>query len=355
MSARRDSLQVEPHLPQGTEVVGGWGVGALRQARGPLQRCVGRNPRGADAPLDLIHYAGATEGWLQRFIDDVEQWGDAAGPPLLRVMAAGLGPRSDVAVRVLEPPRGVPLDALPVPMSVGMAVQLAGDVARALASAHARGLVHGELEASRIYVRDERAAIEPGGLRQALLASGAAAPDPSGPEVAPEVQQGRVQRGSDIYALGAILCRLLTGQPPVATAGGGMGAPAHVPLDPDVSHLLVACLQLDPARRPPAAEVVAQLVDLQQRFPADGPRPLDPVATPATVSRTVEPRLGMVDEVVTPAAPPAGDVRSVTPIDVRQSRPPTPAPMDLGVPTSAMVVMGAVLLLLILATATMLL
>jgi len=339
------SQRIEPLLPSGTQVVGGWGVGDMRSARGPVQRCVGRNPRGADAPLDVIRYVDADADWLQQFIDDVETWGDAAGPSLLRVMAAGRGPRADVAVRVLEAPRGVPMEGMALPLPTWRAIRVADDVAKALSAAHARGLVHGELSPQCIYVDGSSASIEPGGLREALRAARATqVPPNNGPEVAPEARQGTAARSSDIYALGAVMCRLTTGLPPVDGAGGHAAPASEVPLDPELRHLMVACLQGDPMRRPPAAEVVAQLHDLASRFPTvDGSEQ----STPATVGRTVEPRMGLVDVVVPPAAPPAGDMRSVTPLDERHQTPPKLDTVETKVPYSAMVVVGLVLLVTI--------
>lgn len=163
------------------------------------------------------------------------------------------------------------LDAGPLPLRDTLAI--GGAVAEALAYAHGRSIVHGDVKPENILVGS-------GGLMKladfdaAVLVS-SLRPDSDWPEemtahyMAPELASG-VPRSvrSDLYSLGVVLYEMVSGMPPFA--GESLGLVMHriatetpPPLPaaaPGVVHELVgALLEREPGGRPAAADVVATL------------------------------------------------------------------------------------------------
>jgi eukaryotic-like serine/threonine-protein kinase len=120
----------------------------------------------------------------------------------------------------------------------GRAAELAEQVCGALAAAHARGLVHGDIEPGNIMLtRAGQAKV----LGFAVTrAAGSAAVTGLGPGrcsmptiCLPSRPWGQpVDPRSDLYSLGCVLYELLTGQPPFAGATPLVVASRHVREDP---------------------------------------------------------------------------------------------------------------------------
>jgi serine/threonine protein kinase len=107
------------------------------------------------------------------------------------------------------------------PLEVKQAVNLVAAVADALAYAHGQGVVHRDIKPSNILLRDgrpESPVLTDFGIAKLLeatvdTASGGTLGTPA--YMSPEQGQGRPAGArSDIYALGAVLFELVTGQPP---------------------------------------------------------------------------------------------------------------------------------------------
>ncbi|MFG1652783.1 serine/threonine-protein kinase [Micromonospora sp. NPDC049275] len=186
---------------------------------------------------------------------------------------------------VLELLNGVTLEqrlaAGPLPPRAGLRV--CAEVAAALEAAHAQGLVHRDVKPGNVM-------LTPTGAKVLDFGIAAAVGDPeidfdgrllgTPAYLAPErLAAGEVLPACDVYALGLLLYRTLTGRLPWATEAQAGMLRAHVHIEPDplpeidgvppeIHRLYRWCLARDPADRPPAAEAARILLAAgQQRTP----------------------------------------------------------------------------------------
>ncbi len=190
------------------------------------------------------------------------------------------------------------------------AVQLAMQIASALAAAHSLGLVHRDLKPSNVFLTrrsggEERAVLLDFGLARSvhggdeeglgkLTASGVVMGTPH--YMSPEQAQGRaVDARSDLYALGAMLFEMLSGRPPfegptlamlfalLVTTDAPTLASLGVPVQPALDALVHACLEKEPSRRPASAVVLGELLAAFPHRPALAVSP-SPSAFPRTLA-----------------------------------------------------------------------
>jgi eukaryotic-like serine/threonine-protein kinase len=211
---------------------------------------------------------------------------------------------------------GQSLDHLELPVEPGRVAAIGADLARGLAAAHARGVLHRDLKPGNAFLCDHGvvkildfglAQIEPAAV-QRLQARDAEERDLPGvmlddtvPDettkgsaegtplyMAPETWRGEAAtRSTDIYSLGALLYQLLTGHTPYTgrTASELRSAVLHgrlevrpVPGAPaGLVDLILTCLDLAPSTRPTAEEVCHALEGI---FSPPEEETLDEVANP---------------------------------------------------------------------------
>lgn len=174
--------------------------------------------------------------------------------------------------------------------------RIVGEVAAALAAAHARDLVHRdvkpanvllEAETGRAFVADfgVSAALSPAGRQETKL-TGTGMIIGTPPYMSPEQAAGDpVTPKSDVYSLGVLAYELLTGTLPFAANTTAGWAAAHLrdtpepmtkkrtELTPQLARLVERCLAKPPRDRPSAAEVARALLpslETEIRWPPPG-------------------------------------------------------------------------------------
>ena len=178
------------------------------------------------------------------------------------------------------------------PMAWRDAVTLAAEVASALATAHACGVVHRDITPANVMVTRSGAKVVDFGI-SALVGQRDAAPDGSllgtPAYLAPERLGGvDVSPATDVYALGVLLYRTLTGRLPWPAENTTEALRAHLYAEPEpmpalpglppiVADLCLRCLEKAPEDRPQAAELAIRLgavVGLQPNVPVlEAPAP----------------------------------------------------------------------------------
>jgi len=156
------------------------------------------------------------------------------------------------------------------PFEPAMAVGLAITVAEALAAAHDAGVVHCDLKPSNVLLEEPAGEARLTDCRVARLARGYQGPAAwyvSAEYATPEVIRGGPPvAATDVYALGLLLCEMLTSTTPYRGADDDVLA-AHLRAEPDIPamvpprlrRLLADCLQGEPAARPTAWQVAELL------------------------------------------------------------------------------------------------
>jgi eukaryotic-like serine/threonine-protein kinase len=142
------------------------------------------------------------------------------------------------------------------------ALELARQICAGLAAAHDRAVLHHDLKPANVLIDGRgRARLADFGLAN-LAGDRKDAPEIAGTPgyMAPEQLEGReATTRMDVYALGLVLYEMFTGKRALATDGATLINPSTlVPdLDPAIEHVILRCLERDPARRPASVNAVA--------------------------------------------------------------------------------------------------
>src|SRR5678815_5425831 len=173
-------------------------------------------------------------------------------------------------------------------LPIAEVITILRDVTKALAYAHARGVVHRDIKPDNVLLSGGTAVVTDFGIAKALTAAkttdtpvadssltqlGTSVGTPA--YISPEQAAGdpNVDHRADIYSLGCMAYELLTGQPPFAGRSPQRTLATHLtetarPIEemrPDVPPALAAlvmrCLQKEPSARPQSAAEICALLD----------------------------------------------------------------------------------------------
>ena len=163
------------------------------------------------------------------------------------------------------------------PLALADAVRVAVEVARGLSHAHARGIVHRDLSSGNVFLCDDgHVKLLDLGMAQAF---GRRKVDGGTPAyMAPEQWRGAPEdERTDVFALGVILHKMLTGEAPFPDDGGRSargGRPARaldVPEAPALPAVVARMLAKDPVDRcRDASEVLAALTPILREVEGSG-------------------------------------------------------------------------------------
>ncbi len=173
------------------------------------------------------------------------------------------------------------------PMALREILDVAADVARGLAHAHAEGVVHRDLKPSNVFLcASGRVAVLDFGLAHAF---GRRRVDGGTPAyMAPEQRRGAPEdERTDVFALGVLLHRMLAGALPFPEGDGGRALlsrrpvpPLHLAALPALGALVAEMLAKDPVARPrDGGAVLERLLELRRELP-DRPAAGSPPARP---------------------------------------------------------------------------
>ncbi|MET8230867.1 serine/threonine-protein kinase [Micromonospora sp. NPDC005298] len=187
------------------------------------------------------------------------------------------------------------------------AVTIGAEVSSALSTAHARGVVHRDVTPGNVMLTSTGVKVVDFGI-SALVGESEKGPDGAllgtPAYLAPErLDNGQVSPATDVYAVGLLLYRMLTGRLPWQASTTTQMLRAHMYNDPDpmppapglpdeVTDLVRRCLAKKPADRPTTAELARTLAEAAGMLaavpvsPAAGP--LDP-AVLASAGTTILP------------------------------------------------------------------
>jgi len=232
--------------------------------------------------------------FVDRFAREARAAARLSSPEVVAVHDQGTDAATGTAYLVMEYVAGCTLrDVIRDrgPLVPARALDLLDPVLRALAAAHGAGLVHRDVKPENVLLADDgRVKVADFGLARAIESSNLTATTGlligTVAYLAPEqVEHGRADTRTDVYAAGILLFELLTGVPPYNSDSPMSVAYRHVHEDVpppsrlvdgiavDLDELVLRATRRDPAARPvDAGAFLAELRAVRTGLgPADGP------------------------------------------------------------------------------------
>jgi serine/threonine protein kinase len=228
-----------------------------------------------------------------RFVQEARVVGQISHPAIITLHDMGIDDASQTPYLVMEFVQGQPLEKLLEKGSVPFAKACAwvAEVASALAVAHRKGVIHGDVKPANILIADdERVKLTDFGMARVASRDGKDTPLMGSPAYwSPEQIIGKPQDArSDIFSLGVVLYEMVTGHRPFdAESLQGICSkilsstplpPSHAnpSVPPAFNELVASCLAKDPSGRCSSAEVLAERLHPLARRPASAAAPTQP-------------------------------------------------------------------------------
>jgi len=227
--------------------------------------------------------------FVERFAREARAAARLSSPEVVAVHDQGTDPVTGTAYLVMEHVAGGTLRDLirqRGPLPPALALDLLEPVLRALSAAHAAGLVHRDVKPENVLLGDDgRVKVADFGLARAIETSNLTATTGylmgTVAYLAPEqVEQGRTDTRTDVYAAGILLWELLTGVPPYTSDSPMTVAFRHVHEDVPtpgsvvegipaaLDELVVRATRRDPAARPvDAGAFLVELRSVREQLP----------------------------------------------------------------------------------------
>jgi eukaryotic-like serine/threonine-protein kinase len=229
-----------------------------------------------------------------RFVQEARVVGQISHPAVIALHDMGIDEPSQTPYLVMEYVQGQPLEKLLEKGSIPFpkACAWAAEVATALAVAHRKGVIHGDVKPANILItEDDRVKLTDFGMARLASRDSKDTPLLGSPAYwCPEQIVGKPQDArSDVFSLGVVMYEMVTGHRPF-DADSLQGICSRVlsstPLPPShtnpsvplaFNELIASCLAKDPSQRCASAEVLAERLHPLSRRNA-------PAATPAQPS-----------------------------------------------------------------------
>ena len=231
-----------------------------------------------------------------RFVQEARVVGQISHPAIITLHDMGIDEVSQTPYLVMEFVQGQPLEKVldrgSVPFTKACA--WSAEVAGALAVAHRKGVIHGDVKPANILItEDERVKLTDFGMARVASRDGKDTPLMGSPAYwSPEQIVGKPQDArSDIFSLGVVIYEMVTGRRPFdAESLQGICSKilSSTPLPPSQANpsvpatfneLVGSCLEKDPGKRCASAEALAERLHPLARRPA-APQP---AAQPTTL------------------------------------------------------------------------
>jgi hypothetical protein len=202
--------------------------------------------------------------WVERFEREARMLARVSDPGIVQIFDIGHAEQGPYYVAELVDGESLAERLQRSAMPVAEAVAVAEQLCRALASAHARGIVHCDVKPANVLLSGDGrvkvgdfgvARLAGGGTSQALSATVAGTPR----YMAPEQARGRrTTAATDVYSAGVVLYEMLAGEPPFVHGSAVELGLRHVQDDPpplaatvpaELREIVARALQKQPGER----------------------------------------------------------------------------------------------------------